>query len=88
MTKKRFESPCRPTVPGPVASARRLTKEKEPLMIPNPRPETVIHKECLVAIKYELLLNYTIGEDVFVCDDGCIWRFSQFLQTIFCFSED
>ena len=40
VTKNRFESPWRPTVPGPVASASMLTSEKEPLMMPKPRPET------------------------------------------------
>ena len=39
--KNRLESPRNPTVPGPVASAKTFTKEKVPLMIPNPKPETV-----------------------------------------------
>ena len=38
--KKLGESPLRPTVPGPVESARTLTREKAPLIIPKPRPAT------------------------------------------------
>ena len=38
--KNSVESPLRPTVPGPAESARTLTKEKEPLISPNPKPET------------------------------------------------
>jgi len=38
--KKLRECPCIPTVPGPVMSARTLTKENAPLMIPNPKPAT------------------------------------------------
>lgn len=30
-----------PTVPGPNESARMLTTEKDPLINPNPRPDTV-----------------------------------------------
>lgn len=45
--KNRFESPWRPTVPGPVASARTLTREKVPLMMPKPKPETEINQKKL-----------------------------------------
>ena len=40
VTKNRLESPRSPTVPGPAASAKTFTKEKQPLMTPNPKPET------------------------------------------------
>lgn len=40
--KKRSESPCRPMVPGPDMSARTLTIEKAPPMMPKPRPATAI----------------------------------------------
>ena len=49
--KNRFESPWRPTVPGPVASARTLTREKVPLMMPKPKPETEINQK----IVYQLI---------------------------------
>jgi len=38
--KNKLESPRRPTVPGPAASAKTFTKEKQPLMKPNPKPDT------------------------------------------------
>lgn len=38
--KKLLESPLIPTVPGPIASAKTLTDENAPLMIPNPNPAT------------------------------------------------
>ena len=38
--KNKFESPCRPTVPGLIESASTLTSEKDPLITPNPNPET------------------------------------------------
>lgn len=40
-TKKLWGSPYSPMVPGPVMSARTLTREKAPEMMPNPRPDTV-----------------------------------------------
>ena len=39
-TKKYFESPYIPIVPGPTISAKTLTVEKAPERIPKPRPET------------------------------------------------
>lgn len=39
--KKKCESPCNPTVPGPTESAKTLIKEKRPLMRPNPKPATI-----------------------------------------------
>lgn len=39
-TKNIGGSPFRPIVPGPVISARTLTRENTPEIIPNPRPET------------------------------------------------
>lgn len=38
--KKYFESPWIPIVPGPTISAKTLTSEKAPLIIPKPRPDT------------------------------------------------
>ena len=38
--KKCGESPLKPTVPGPMESARTFTSENAPLITPNPRPET------------------------------------------------
>lgn len=45
--KNRLESPRRPTVPGPAASASTLTREKVPLMMPKPNPETVQHVKSM-----------------------------------------
>ena len=40
VTKNKLESPLKPTVPGPAASANTFTKENEPLINPNPKPAT------------------------------------------------
>ena len=38
--KKSLGSPLKPTVPGPRESARTLTSEKAPDIMPKPRPTT------------------------------------------------
>ena len=44
--KKSLGSPLKPTVPGPRESARTLTSEKAPDIMPKPRPTTEMKKKC------------------------------------------
>ncbi len=45
--KNWLESPCMPIVPGPVLSANTLIKENAPLIMPKPRPETVMGNDAI-----------------------------------------
>lgn len=69
--KKRLESPWRPTVPGPVASARMLTREKVPLMMPKPKPET-IKLNIITGVGRVQFNVITISQDVFIGNDGSV----------------
>ena len=46
--KKYCDSPLKPRVPGPELSAKTLTREKAPDMMPKPRPVTAWGKDVNV----------------------------------------
>ena len=63
--KKYWESPWIPMVPGPDMSAKTLTNENAPLMIPNPSPETeskceYIHFICKCSDKFSNAQNIVV----------------------------
>ena len=63
--KKACESSKIPTVPGPVISLRTFTSENAPLIIPNPKPDTLkltkyvlIHKYAFIKLSLVTIRNY------------------------------
>ena len=68
-------------VPGPVMSANTLTREKTPLMIPKPRPDTVINNSLVFFIN-SWNISYHMLEYVYFQQFQCFlrWLFSVPLQ--------
>lgn len=56
--KNKSDPSLRPIVAGPTASASTLTKEKAPLMIPNPNPATYARICLLLVICSELSVTF------------------------------